>query len=260
MNCWAARPIIEKVNPAFLGFLFILSLSLGLQARAQRVVNTLEEKIRLEGWDDHQRSKKAFDRDRLNDRRDTSKEDREWQKLKDDDLVDYRKAKVRQKKQHEDDGAEHLKDQAQKKKEEETFRAQLDQFLEIRRKVRNQSRSTVKLTEEEELGLLEERERFEWEKRNLLDGKGSAGGRRSSAPSPSRGSSLPPIPSEFAPPPPPVAPPPEFELDIPPPPPPPPPPPMPEFSDGNFGGDIPPPPPPGGFEDQVPPPLFEEDF
>lgn len=257
MKCKSAGRIIKGVNPSFLGFIFILLLGFGLQARAQRVVNTIEEKVRLEGWGEHQKEKKRFDRERMKGEGELGREDREWQKLKSQDLAEYRKEKVRLRKQHDDSGAEYLKDQARKKKEEETFRAQLDQFLEIRRKVRSQSRSTVRLTEEEELGLIEDRERFDWEKRNLLDGKGGSGSKRSSS-GPSRGS-LPPIPQEFVPPPPPPPPPaPDFELDVPPPPPPPPP--MPEFSDGNFGGDVPPPPPPGGFEDQVPPPLFEEDF
>lgn len=240
------------MNLLILGLVFILGF--GVQAHAQRVVNTLEEKVRLEGWGDHQRQKKQFDRERMAAEGEIEREEKSWQRLKREDLAEYRKEKARLKRQHDDSGVEYLKDQARKKKEEETFRAQLEQFLEIRRKVRNQSRSTVKLTEEEELGLIEDRERFDWDKRNLLDSKG-AGGKKTS--SPSRGSILPPIPQEFVPPPPPPPPTPDFELDVPPPPPPPP---MPEFSDGNFGGEIPPPPPPGGFEDQVPPPLFEEDF
>lgn len=247
-----------------LGLILGAALSLNFQARAQqvgtqktaqRIVNSEEEKIRLQGWDEHQRTKAKFDRERLNDRRDTSKEDREWQKLKDDDLVYYRREKARRQKEIDDSGAEYKKDLAEKQKQEKKFQEQLDQFLEIRRRVREKSKSTVKLTEEEELGLFENRDRFEWEKRNLLDPKGLGSGSRRTAPP--RASS-PPIPSVFdsGPPPPPASTP-DFELDVPPPPPPPPPP-VPEFSEGM--GDVPPPPPASGFEEQVPPPIFEEDF
>lgn len=253
------------MNPAFIGFLFIvvLSSSLALSARAQRVVDTVEDRIRLEGWDEHQRWLKQFEKQRLSDQGDLADFEKKWQKLKDQNLAEYRKEKEQLKKSRDESGAEYLKDQALKKKEEDTFRAQLEQFLEIRRQVRAKSRSTVKLTEEEELGLLDNPERFEWSKRNLLDSKGSAA-KKSGSSSGSRGRStspaFPPIPNEFntppPPPPPPGVPPPDFELDVPPPPPPPP---VPEFTE-NFGGDIPPPPPPGAFDDQVPPPLFEEDF
>ncbi len=251
----------EEVNfHAFLIFIILVCSGL-FPAQAQRIVNTEDEKIRLQGWDEYLREKARFERERMSDRRELGKDDRAWEKLKAEDLVKYRKLKIQRKKEHDDSGAEYQKDFALKQKEAENFQRQLDKFLDTRRQIRTRSKSSVKLTEEVELGLLEERERFEWEKRNLLDPKGTGGGKRSAAPSPRvfPGNSNPPTwdAGQVPPPPPPPQgfPAPEFELDVPPPPPPPP---VPEFSEGF--GDVPPPPPPGGFDEQVPPPLFEEDF
>lgn len=238
---------------------FFSLLLFALPALSDRVVNSREDLIRLQGWADHQRWLREFDRQRERDVKEVARAREAWEKEKRDDLVEYRAWKKRQAAAMDESGAEYreyLRLQAEELRRQEKLR---EQYLAERNDVRKFS-ATVKLTEVEELGIADDTPRVEWHKRNLLaDKKGSSSGtgggagfsRPTYTPPSNQGNDY--IPPEFdtpPPPPPSVPPPPEFfEPDIPPPPPPPPP-------DGGF--DVPPPPP--AIDEGAPPPIFDDEF
>lgn len=226
------------------------------EGEEKRVVNSKQERERLLGWDKHQKEKKTLDKERLSDVKKVEEKREGFRKEQERDLVEYRKEKVRKKAKMDDSGKlykENLKEKVDAYLEREKIR---EKYVDERSRQRKLGRSTVNLTENEELGLVEKRGRVDWDKRDVLAEK-DKGSKSVPAPAPSRGFSPPSpgrgnsdfIPPEFdSPPPPPpgMVPPPEFfEPDMPP---------------GGEPFDLPPPPLPLDEGGVPPPPIFEDEF
>lgn len=252
---------MSRIAQIALLIVFVVSALMGGRDLAwAREVDSREDLLRLQGWDEHQKRMREFDRQRLTDRDDVAKRRDAWEREKRDDLVEYRAWKKKQTAALDESGPEYreyLKAEAAEARRREELR---EDFIEKRNDIRRKFSATVDVTEKQELGIAEDPERVDWHKRDLLSPKGRASGSRAGGSGNSRPSFTPPsnrgndfIPPEFdtPPPPPPTTPPPPdfFEPDIPPPPPPPPP---------DEGFDVPPPPP--AIEEGAPPPIFDDEF
>lgn len=240
---------LKSDMPKSLRILVIAISLLGFHQVSARVVDTIEDRIRLEGWDEHLKSLNQADRQRLMDKDEVAKERKRWEEEQRKGLAEYREWKKKQDQRGDETGPDHIADLKEREKADKEFERLQALWLAEREKIRRQSRSTVNVTEAEELGLTKDPARVPWEKRDLFSDKKAGAAKpsgSSSAPSNNRGNDF--IPPQFdSPPPPPTAPPPEFfEPDIPPPPPPP-------MPDGGF--DMPP-----GMDEGLPPPIFDDEF
>ncbi len=236
--------------------LFLLATLLGSWAMAQD-----REEVRLQGFAQHQKEKSRFNRAREQGERAYLEEVEQWENEKDRHLDAYKRG--RNKVEMNEDGPEARADAAAKKEIEKQYEELRRAYKAEKSKKAELSREARQLpSEKEELGLVEDRPRYDYRKRAAFGAKPKFG--KSASSSGSSGSSSGGSSSSFPPPP-------SFDDfggdggyvpapnlpddfgDIPPPPPPPPP-----FGDdfGGFGGemgdgDFPPPPPP--------PPPFEGD-
>lgn len=241
-------------------FLFFLALTGLAQVKPNaRVVNSEEDKVRLEGWEAHQALQQRLDAQRLSDQRNIQKSRDNWEALKNKNLIDYRAAKKREKAALDESSPEFKEDLRIRAEDLARTEKRRKDYVQRRDEIRRASRSAVKLTEETELALDQDLPRIAWEKRNLFGEKAKgkvAGGSSSSGPSGRSGGNsgggsdyIPPA-FDQAPPPMPTTPPAEyFEPDIPPPPPP-------GLPDGGFD------PAPPAMDDIAPPPppVFDDEF
>ncbi|WP_347356603.1 hypothetical protein [Bdellovibrio sp.] len=215
------------------------------------------EETRLKGFAQHQNSQDRFEKARQQGERAYLEEEEQWENQKDRALNEYKKTKTAEKMSEE--GPEAKADAVAKEKFDDAYEQERLKYIEKKNKQEVVTRGGNLPTEAQELGLLEDRPRYDYRKRAMYGAKpkygksspGSSSSSGSSSPSYGGGSSFPPPPTfdDFGGdggyvPAPNVD---DFGGDIPPPPPPPP------FSDdfgGGFGGDgdFPPPPPPPPFE------------
>jgi len=208
---------------------------------------------RLKSLKEEKKNNKVYEEQREKGLGQYLEEQENWEQLREKGLSEYRKQKKGL--SPAEDGPEfnvYVRERAQQREKAEKNR---EVQVRTRNQMLNQNSQTISKLEEEELGLTENRPRFElrFRGKNKWVKGGASGGRASSPGSYSGGGD-----SDFPPPPPPIdytpAPPPaDAYEDIPPPPPPPP--------GYDYGaavpydagyGDIPPPPPP--------PPAVDYDF
>lgn len=216
------------------------------------------EETRLKGFAQHQKELDRFDRARQQGERAHLEEEEQWENQKDRELEAYKRNKRNI--VMTEDGPEAQTDAVAKKRWDDSYEKERRVYAaeSARREALDRAANQLP-SEAQELGLNEDRPRYDYRKRAMFGAKpkfGSSGSSGSSGTSFGGGSSSPSFP-----------PPPTFDDfggdggyvpapnmpedygDVPPPPPPPPPP----FGDdfgGGFGGDsdFPPPPPPPPFE------------
>lgn len=236
-----------------------LTLLLLLSFVASSAWGESPDEARLQGFAQHHKAKDRFEQARQQGERAYLEEEDQWERQKDRQLEEYKKNKKSI--VMTEDGPEAQADAAAKKRWDESYEKERRVYAAESARRESLDREAKKLpTESQELGLLEDRPRYDYRKRAMFGGKPKFGSSASSGSSGGSsfggGSSSPSFP-----------PPPTFDDfggdggyvpapnmpedygDIPPPPPPPPPP----FGDdfgGGFGGDsdFPPPPPPPPFE------------
>lgn len=241
------------MNPPGRLTLFIAATLLSSLASAQSA-----EESRLRGFAQHQKEQSRFEKAREQGERAYLEEVEQWENEKERQLDSYKRG--RKKIEMPDDGPEARADAAAKKKLEQDYEESRRDYMAKRVKRTELPREALNLPSEKvELGLIEERPRYDYRKRATFGAKPKYGKSASGSSGGSSGSfggssspSFPPspvfddfggdggyvpapnLPEDFG--------------DVPPPPPPPPPP----FGDdfgGGFGGDMgdgdfPPPPPP----------------
>lgn len=217
--------------------LFFLCVSVGAQAR---VVNSKTDLERLRGFFDHEKLGKKFDQKRLSDIDQARKERVLWDKQQQKSLAEYKKNSSDRIRRLGDESKEYQSDLNFRIKQMQKHDKLRRQFVDDRNQHRNLEQAHINLSELKELDLIETRPRVEFKNRTLIAGAGTLGagsGRFSGSAQGSAG----------------IAPPPEFSS--------PPPPPPPDF----FDAEPPPPPPPpmdsvfpGGFDDTIPPPIFDD--
>lgn len=218
---------------------------------------------RRAGFHEHVDQQKVFDRERLKGEKAFIEEQEEWERQRQASIQEYKKEKKQS--SPAEDGPEHRQHLKEIRDQEKEREMTTREYVRERDAVLSNKGRKVTLTDEEELGLVEDRPRYDVSKRALygngpnavMAGKTprrssparpSNGSRFSSTPAASFGSGdsgdLPPPSLDdgggYVPPPP-------IEYDELPPPPPP--------FDGGDSGDFPPPPDFGDFPPPPPPPL-----
>lgn len=205
------------------------------------------EEQRLQGFAEHQRKNTKFSEERERFAEEVAKKRQQWEDEIEKSVDDYKAWKARQAKRVDENSPEYEQDRQMKRNVEqqlEDFRVDYVQRRDLKLRAKN---NNVKLTEEQEYGLDEPVLRADIKKRVLYGAKSpwtkgpvTSGGGGGSSPAPNLGGDYTPPP---APPPtdfggPPSGGPEYYEPDIPPPP--------------------PPPPDPGGFDEPIPPPIFDD--
>jgi hypothetical protein len=233
-----------------------LLLILGLSFSSVMAHAMDAEEERLRGFAEHQSKFSRFDEAREGGKRAYLEEQEQWASEKDRDLAAYKKNKPKAEPVMDENSPEHRAWEKQKKSEEQAYEETRKAFAAQSAKNQALDREAKGLpTLAQELGLDQERPRFDFAKRNFgtstvgSSGTGRGGGGSSGSFNPGN-SSFPPPPtfddfSDGYVPAPNVTP--EDFGDVPPPPPPP----MPTgFGDFGNGSEFipPPPPPPGNFE------------
>ncbi|WP_413584366.1 hypothetical protein [Bdellovibrio sp. HCB274] len=228
----------------------LLILSLTLSATLAHATDA--EETRLRGFAEHQKRLERFDEAREGSKQAYMEEEEQWLSEKDRDRAAYIRNKPKAVAVRDENSAEYKAWEREKKAEEKAYNQARDEYSARAHKMEKLDREAKGLpTLAQELGLDEERPRFDFAKRNFgtkSAASGTGSGRGSSF---GGNSSFPPPPtfddfSDGYVPAPNIQP--EDFGDVPPPPPPPM---VPDF-DGNFsnGSEFipPPPPPPGNFD------------
>lgn len=210
---------------------------------------------RLKSLKDENKNNRVYEEEREKSLGTYLEEQENWELTREKGLAEYRKQKKTL--SPSDEGPEYRDYQVEKKKQREQAEKNREVQVRTRNQILNQNAATITRLEDEELGLLELRPRYDLRKRGhnkWAKGSPSFGGKASSGTGSFGGDDgnfpPPPPPLDYVPAPPPV----DTYEDIPPPPPPP------SYDYGAAGavpydagyGDIPPPPPP--------PPPVDYDF
>lgn len=219
------KPVKNKISL----FLIVLTPTLGL---AQS-----KEEVRLDGFAQHQKNNKQFDKARSQGEKAYLEEQEQWELSRQRVLEDYKKKKQSQ--VMDDEGPEYKADQVTKKAWDANREVEREKYASRRRDEVVDRKAKGFPTEEQELDIAEERPRYDYKKRASFGA--SKGGRSSSPSSPSSGGGAPWTGGGGS----------SFPT----------PPPFDDFGNEGFSpaqnapddfGDIPPPPPP--------PPVFDEGF
>ena len=230
----------------------LLGVFLSSELALGRDVDSKADLERLRGFGDDVRGKRDLEKERLSDVDEVKIKREAWEKQKNQALEEYKVERAKSKARLDETSPEFREDLKEKNDHNREQELSQKNFIEIRRRLRQEEGATITLTESHEFGLDSERERVDWKKRQFFAGTGnkkSGGPSGPSMPGPSSGrfSGSPGGSSGEMPPP-------EFMGSVPPPPPPdfyesePPPP---------FTGDNMTPPP---FDEAIPPPppMFDE--
>jgi uncharacterized membrane protein YgcG len=235
----------------------LLILSLTLSATLAHAADADEE--RLTGFAEHQSKFKRFDEARETAKRAFLEEQEQWDAEKERELAEYKKNKPKSAPVMDDNSAEYHEWEKKKKAEQAQYEETRQAYSVEAHKRQSLDRKAKGLpTLAQELGIDEDRPRFDFAKRNFGTKTAGTGGSSSGSFGRGGGGSSSGGNSSFPPPPtfddfqdgyvpaPNISP--EDFGDVPPPPPPPM---APNFDNGGFSNGsefIPPPPPPGNFE------------